>query len=123
MQLQKKGLKALETPARVMTALPNALGTTHRGSGKNKNVQEDVAPLLEQPTSPALFCVGPWSVDEARVETTGFHGSWSVSLDWTRLPTSLLGFPTCRWQILRLPMVQLVGLPLPSNLCTFWFLL
>lgn len=73
------------------------------------------AHLFSQSWMPTSFCSGLW-VDKASIKSTAFHSSWSLSLVWD--PTiSLLGFPACRWQILRLPMMQQAGLLLTSNLC------
>lgn len=99
-------------------ALPNALAITHpQGSGKNKRLQERPisSPTAGCPPLPAQACGCPLSVDKDSTKTNAFHGSWSLSLDRDQT-TSLLGFPACKWQILRLPMMQPTGFLLSSDL-------
>lgn len=102
-----------------MLSLPNALGITQpprvwkeqEGPGKAHIYSQGWMPPL-----PTQACGCPWSVDKVSMETTAFPCSWSLSLDWAPT-TSLLGFLSYRWKILRLPMVQQAGLLFPSYLC------
>lgn len=77
--------------------------------------QEGPSPLPE----PTSSCPGA-GIKPARRHLV-FHGSWSLSLAWDPTTSQPSWVPSCRWRILRLPMVQQAGLLLPSNPCAIGF--